>query len=308
MKSDEFRAQFPTEESCINHLKELRMQEGICCKRCEEKTPHYWLKSSHKFQCKICKSRTNLKAGTIYQDSNLPLKIWYEVQYLMTSTKKGFSALEIQRQVDHKRYEPIWYMCQKIRKAMGNRDNQYKLHNDIEIDDAFFVVVDNDKKKDESESLKRGRGTDRQQVVMVMTEYETKKEHKKTYRKKSNLKYVKMDVVENMKEENVLIEVGNNINKNATCKTDGYPSYNKLKQIVKKHDKQIVKPKEASTKLPWVHTMISNAKRKLLGIHHSISRTYLQNYLDEFCYKVNRRYFLNPLERLLKVAAVYKWQ
>lgn len=147
MKFDDFRKEFPTEQTCIEHLRDLRMTEGICCKKCGEKTPHYWLKSVLKFQCKNCKSRTNLKSGTLFQDSNLPLMIWYEVLFLMTHTKKGYSALEIQRQVGHSRYEPIWYMCQKIRKVMGDRDLEYNLNNEIEIDDAFFVVVDPVKKK-----------------------------------------------------------------------------------------------------------------------------------------------------------------
>ena len=141
-----------------------------------------------------------------------------------------------------------------------------------------------------------------------MTEYEKKANPDKSYRKKSQLKYVKMKVVSSMEEENVLSQVEANIDKNAVCKTDGFPSYNKIRNLVKKHDKQIVKPQEASKKLPWVHTMIANAKRKFLGIHHSMSREYLQYYLDEFCYKVNRRYFNNPLERLLNIAAIYQWE
>lgn len=306
MKFDEFRLKFPTEESCIIHLRDSRIEEGICCKRCKEITDHYWLKSVLKFQCKICKSRTNLKAGTLYQDSNMSLKIWYEVEFLMTSTKKGYSALEIQRQVGHKRYEPIWYMCHKIRIFMGHRDDEYLLHNKVEVDDAFFVVVDTDKKKEEP--LNRGRGSERQQVVMVMTEYEKKSNPEKPYRKKSNLKYVKMEVVASMQEENVLNVVEKQIHNQAVCKTDGFPSYGKIKNLVKKHDKQIVKPEEASTKLPWVHTMIANAKRKFLGIHHSMSREYLQNYLNEFCYKVNRRHISDPLERLLKIAVKYQWE
>ena len=141
-----------------------------------------------------------------------------------------------------------------------------------------------------------------------MTEYEKKAKPEKTCRKKSNLKYVKMQVVQSMEEVNVLDVVEKNIDKNAICKTDGFPSYSKIKNLVKKHDKQIVKPTEASAKLPWVHTMIANAKRTFLGIHHSMSRAYLQNYLNEFCYKVNRRYFSDPLERLLKIAVKYQWE
>ncbi len=72
---------------------------------------------------------------------------------------------------------------------------------------------------------------------------------------------------------------------------------------------RLVKPTDAGKVLPWVHTMISNAKRTLLGAHHMVSKKYVQNYLDEFCYKVNRRYFGEELfDRLLIACVYYKLQ
>ena len=70
------------------------------------------------------------------------------------------------------------------------------------------------------------------------------------------------------------------------------------------HISQNVGPKDAIKVLPWVHTMISNAKRTLLGVHHMISKKYTQNYLDEFCYKVNRRNFGDKLFDRLLIACV----
>jgi hypothetical protein len=66
----------------------------------------------------------------------------------------------------------------------------------------------------------------------------------------------------------------------------------------------LVKPKDAENVLPWVHTMISNAKRTLLGAYHMVSKKYIQNYLDEFCCKVNRRYFGEELSDRLLIACV----
>src|SRR5208283_3894838 len=92
-----------------------------------------------------------------------------------TATRtKAFSALEIQRQTGYKFYEPIWYMMQKIRISMGKRDAKYKLQGDIEIDDAFFEVVDLSIKDHFGtkieEDLKRGRGSQKQAKVLVMVE------------------------------------------------------------------------------------------------------------------------------------------
>jgi len=313
MLFDKFRTQFPDEESCINYLKNLRLEQGICCKKCEEETEHYWLPSIKSFQCKICRSRKTVKSGTLFQDTNLPLLLCFEVLYLMTSSKKGYSALEIQKQVEHSRYEPIWYLCQKIRYAMGERDALYQLKGLLEIDDAFFKVVDKKKEAEkeiepkEKPPLKRGRGSEQQQVVMVITEYEPKEQKSKPYRKQSGLKFIKMKVMDNLEADNVNEKLEDSVHKDSSAKTDGYGSYAKLKKIIKGHDRQVIPAKQAHKKLPWVHTIIGNAKKIIRGIHHSVSREYLQNYLNEFSYKVNRRFFHSILDRSLIMAANHQW-
>ena len=71
---------------------------------------------------------------------------------LMTLTKKSFSALEMQRMLGHKRYEPIWFMMHKIRRVMSKRDEKYQLKGSLEFDEGFFERVDNadvDKEKED---------------------------------------------------------------------------------------------------------------------------------------------------------------
>ena len=91
-------------------------------------------------ECKSCKFRTSLKSGTIMEYSKLPLQYWLLAMALMSMTKKGMSALELQKQLSHKRYEPIWAMMHKIRLAMGAREDKYKLHDWVELDHGFFEV------------------------------------------------------------------------------------------------------------------------------------------------------------------------
>ena len=94
------------------------------------------------------------------------------------------------------------------------------------------------------------------------------------------------------------------------CKvrTDNYPSYSKLNRVVKKHTAKTIKPKDADKELPWVHISISNAKRNFLNNFHHVDDSYLQNYLDEFTYKLNRRYFSDKLfERLLMACVAFSW-
>src|ERR1039458_8334318 len=83
-------------------------------------------------------SRLGLKQGTVMENSNLKYRIWLWSLFLMSLTKKGFSAMEMQRLVGHSRYEPIWLLMHKIRIIMGHRDDKYTLDDFVEMDEGFF--------------------------------------------------------------------------------------------------------------------------------------------------------------------------
>ncbi|SFS95085.1 ISXO2-like transposase domain-containing protein, partial [Porphyromonadaceae bacterium NLAE-zl-C104] len=92
----------------------------------------------------------------------------------------------------------------------------------------------------------------------------------------------------------------------ADLTTDDSTSYTKLKEHVHSHTASVIPHEDLSNVLPWVHTAISNAKRQLLGVYYKIKPEYLQYYLNQFCYKFNRRYFgENQFERLLIAAVTY---
>ena len=103
----------------------------------------------------------------------------------------------------------------------------------------------------------------------------------------------------------VIYEAKKMLQKSATVITDGRRCYKGLKDICATHEEIIVKDKKKVSKVfPWVHITISNAKKKILGLHHQVNDGYMQNYLNEFCYKVNRRYFGEGLFDRLVVAAL----
>ena len=189
---------------------------------------------------------------------------------------------------------------------MGLRGEQYEFDGVVEIDDAFFKThVDDEDKK---ENLKRGRGSQGQTTVLVMAKVEPKVGRPKKNKKNSSFRYVKMIVIPDSSADTMNVNIAEYTNSKATIKTDGWRGFARIKEVSKKHIKKIVPPKDASKVLPWVHTMISNAKRNFLGINHNIKATYLQGYLDEFCYKVNRRYYgQNLFERLVSIALDDTW-
>ena len=102
----EFNRHFPNEEACRNHLKTLRERTGVACAKCGC-THNYWKGYRNQWQCSRCGHRTTLTSGTVMHGTKLPLLYWFIAIHLLTSTKKTFSASELQRQLGHKRYQPI---------------------------------------------------------------------------------------------------------------------------------------------------------------------------------------------------------
>ena len=113
-----------------------------------------------------------------------------------------------------------------------------------------------------------------------------------------------MIVINDLKSDTITSLVENNVTKESSIDSDDSTSYVKLKDIVKEHRPQVIPKDELGKVLPWVHIAISNAKRMLLDIYHDIKPEYLQNYLNEFCYKFNRRYFGENLFDRLMIASV----
>lgn len=121
-----FTTVFPDENSCEIHFKNQREKEGIVCEKCGCKN-HNWLPNKWQWQCKTCNFRTTVRSGTVMENSNLKVRLWYLAMLFMSYSKKRISAMELQRQLNHKRYDTIWSLMHRIRNAMGNRDALYTL-------------------------------------------------------------------------------------------------------------------------------------------------------------------------------------
>jgi hypothetical protein len=221
--------------------------------------------------------------------------------HLLTSTKKTFSSKELQRQLGHKRYHPIWHMMHKLRSAMGNRDGEYVLAGRIELDEGYFSTETPDNEKDNP--LKRGRGSQKRSKVLVMAESELVTSPKKG-QKPRRVGYLKMKVIENLKSETINEQVKTLASGVTTIDTDDSTSYVDLKDFVPRHNAQVIPKGKVGEILPWVHIAISNSKRQILNTFHNVKPEFLQKYLDEFCYKFNRRYLGEALFNRLLVACV----
>ncbi len=261
---------------------------------------NYWLNNKSAYQCKICDARQTLRSGTMLEKSKLSYMIWYKTICLMSATKKGFSAKEIQRQLGLKRYEPVWAMTHKIRDAMGQRDDRYTLEGMIEADEGYFTV---DASKLERSKQKRGRGSKTKSNVMIMAE-STVLEDIETSKKNNQCRYFKAKVMSDHSAEDIDQTLKNAISKEKSIVfSDKSTSYINIADYVDIHMTE--KSSEETTKetLKWVHIAIGNAKRDFQKFH-KIKGKYLQLYLNEFIYRLNRRYFGDKIFDRLVIAII----
>jgi hypothetical protein len=189
-----------------------------------------WKSDKESYECKHCHYRQSLRANAIMHGSWLPFRYWFVAFQLVTSTKKSFSTKELQRQLGHKYYEPIWAMMHKIRAAMGERDAQYKLSGIIELDEGFFSTEIPKEEKDKP--LKRGRGSQKKTKVLVMAESIPIEEEagKKSKEKPRKVNHIKMFVIDDLQSAIIDKEVLKNVEKTSIIDSDDIYQFQNIGQ------------------------------------------------------------------------------
>ena len=282
----EFQRRFRTEKACRKHLFKLRWPEGFICPVCGHNR-YFDLPKRGLYQCKACGYQASLTAGTIMHKTRTPLRKWFWAIFLAANDKRGVSALQLCKKLDVS-YYVAWNMLHKIRKAMQDRDYTYELRGIIEIDDAFFGGPSEG-------GDKRGRGTNKAKVLI---EASTNGEA---------IGFARMRVVQNIDGPTIEKVVANDIAPKQTLRSDGWSAYGVVKGMGHQHDRQVSNGRKANEVLKWVHILASNAKAFLLGTFHGIGKKHLQAYLDEFCYRFNRRWWEGELfDRLLTACTASK--
>jgi len=282
-----FQSQFGTEEACQKRLFLMKWSDGYICPRCGCKKA-YHIDKRGLYQCSECRHQTSLTAGTVMHRTRTPLVKWFWAIYLISTDKRGFSALSLSRKLDIG-IKCAWMMLHKIRNAMQARDAEYKLAGLIQVDDAFF-----------SGGLKnggdkRGRGTNKVPVLVMAAT------------RKNAVTFAKMQLLDNVDSNHVQAALQRHVRSGQSIKSDGLPVFNIVKKIGHEHEPEVVYPKQGPPNydaLKWVNILVSNAKAFILGTYHGVTKKHLQRYLNEFCYRFNRRFWTEQgFDRLLLACA-----
>src|SRR5437016_1475634 len=145
MTLGQFDRQFPNEGACKSYLAKVRWPDGkVRCPRCCLTLKVYKTSQPFRWKCKHCAKagyKFSVLTGTVFENTNAPLRTWFKVAYLMTHAKKGISALQIYRMIDPVRgkkgsYKTAWYMCHRIRAAMKDGGLR-KLAGVVEVDETY---------------------------------------------------------------------------------------------------------------------------------------------------------------------------
>ena len=266
---------FSCPESCQDFLFQILYPNGYTCKKCGG-TKHGWVGTrSHIVRCEKCKDQVSLTSGTAMHQSHLSLCDWFVGAYLMTTETPSISALQLQRQLGYKRYEPAFNMLHKLRAVMV-RPDQEVLEGDVEMDETYIGG---------HRIGPRGRGALGKSLVLVAVErIPTQSGHTRAGR-------CRLRQVDDADEDSILNFLQDYVAKGTLVHTDGWPSYSNIEDYGYAHDPFILKdPTQASKVFPHVHRVIGNLKAWIIGTFHGVSPKHMQAYLNEYAFRFNRRF------------------
>lgn len=263
----EFEKRFGNEESCREYLYQMRRQNGFICPHCDHR--EYWIRDKGQYQRERCRYRISVTAGTIFQDTRIPLRLWFRTIWRVVSQKHGISALGLQRVLGFNRYAAIWNMLHRLRTAMV-RPGRDRLIGPAQADEIYSGGP---------HPGKRGRGAAGKTLVLAAVEDKDGRPGR-----------IRLHKVKDASGDSLIPAVKESIQPKSEVRTDGREGHNKLSHSG--YTRTIIRETaEAGKNLPPLANRVTSLlKRWLPGTHQGKpSPSHLDYYLDEFVFRFNRR-------------------
>lgn len=261
-----------TEDQTRQYLESIIWANGVVCPFCGSLKNYTLNGKSHRsglHKCSNCHKQFTVTVNTIIADSHLPIKVWLLAFYLVCSSKKGISALQLQRQLGIGCYRTAWTLNHKIRKAMEESPDFCKLFGYVEADETYVGGKGKGK---------RGRGSEAKTPVIGLVQRNGK---------------AKIKPVKHVDSKTLQEFIVNNVDTFSKILTDEWPAYNGIGKyfdfghaVVNHRSGEYVRG-DISTN--WIESFWSLLKKGIGGVFHHVSVKYLGLYCDEFCYRWNTR-------------------
>lgn len=276
-----FHQTYPDDDSCLDAIFRARYGDIKVCPKCQKETKFNRIKARKCYCCQFCGFQLHPVSGTIFHKSDTPLKNWFYALYLFSTSKNGVSAMELQRQLGCT-YKTAWRIAKQIRVLF--EENREVLSKIVEMDETYMGG--------KGGNNKRGRGSENKTPVFGMVERKG---------------IVKARVTVDTKRKTVMPIIRAHVKIGTVVMTDEYLPYQSLKKEGYRHKTIAHGAKEYVRGSVHVNTLEgfwSQLKRSINGTYHAVSPKYLQQYVNEFSYRYNRRFSSDPLFSLLLAQAV----
>ena len=285
----EFRERFGTDEACREALFAMRWRDGLTCPACGGRS-FCELTARKVFQCNRCKRQVRLTAGTVFQDTKLPLTTWFSAIYHLTQGKGGISSIELGRRLGVKQ-GTAWLMKHKLMRAMAAREaTKPRLSGRVEVDDAYLGG--------ERSGGKRGRGAAGKTPIVAAVETTPERKPRR----------LRLTVVKGFRKKEVEKIAKRDFAPGSNVVSDGLSCWPAVERAGRKHFPMLTgSGKRAADWAPfrWVNTTLGNIKTALVGTYHHVSPKHAPSYLASFAYRFNRRRQLDSIIERLAWAAVH---
>lgn len=279
----DFQRQFPDDPTCLEWLRNYLYPDGIYCEACEAVTKHHRVKSRPSYSCDHCGHHVHPTAGTIFHKSPTPLTTWFYAVYLMASTRCGVSAKQIQRETGVT-YKTAWRMFKQIRTMLDDEKALPlggKQGGGVEMDEMYY----GGRRKGSRGRPMAGDYADKKVTVIGMVE------------RKGRVRAV---IADDVKGSTMLGLVKEHVLPKSTVFTDDFCSYDVMDRHYNEYVHRRINHSAKIYVMGDVHTNTIDGfwalvKTGIRGVYHSVGRHYLQTYLNEYSFRYNRRFDVQPM-------------
>ena len=270
---------FKDEEVCKSYYEQKRWGGTPACPHCGNAGKIY--RTNRGFKCgeKLCAKKFSVISGTIFENTKIGLRVWFAAMYLISTSKKGVSSLQLAEQLGITQ-KTAWFVNHRIREMLKD-DSKEPLDGEFEIDETYVGGKNKNRHKNKKVENSQGRShKDKTPVVGVL---------------QRNGK-LRLFVVENTSTQTLHTIMGNNVIEKSTVITDAYLSYKGLEarytHVTVKHDDgggYVVTIGDNKFHTNNIENFWSTFKRGIIGIYHFVSAKHLERYCTEFGYRFNNR-------------------
>lgn len=270
----EFHRRFSNERACREYLVNIRWPNGFVCPKCGSKKA-YRVEHRDLWVCSACKYQCSLRSGTVFENSGKPLTLWFLAMFHVSNSKRGISALELQRRLGIGSYRTAWLWLHKIRECLRTTE---PLQGVVEIDEKFLGARAGGMSSKKPGKRSIGRSSERKAIIAAAIED-----------RGVGAGRLRLRLVPDDRSWSLIPFVKETVKAGSTLKADRWNAYTPLHADDYVLDALLANtPAKISEHLPNVHRAFGLLEHWMLGTFHgSYSPKHLQAYLDEFSFRYN---------------------